>query len=67
MVLDKYSVQNSPRGYFDSPMSSDSYALKSYTFKVTYITGTSKWCIVQMHTGCSPHFKVVYGKQHVDK
>ena len=38
MVLENYSVQNSPRRYFGSPMSSDSNALNSYTFKVTYIT-----------------------------
>ena len=41
MVLENYSVQNSPRRYFGSPMSSDSNALNSYTFKVTYITLTS--------------------------
>ena len=38
MVLENYSVQNSPRRYFGSPMSSDSNALNSYTLKVTYIT-----------------------------
>ena len=37
MVLENYSVQNSPRMYFGSPMSSDSNALNSYTFNVTYI------------------------------
>ena len=41
MVLKKYSVQNSPRRYFGSPISSDSNALNSHTFKVTYITVTS--------------------------
>ena len=41
MVLENYSVQNSLRRSFGSPMSSDSNALKSYTFKVTYITVTS--------------------------
>ena len=41
MVLESYRVQNSPRRYFGSPMSSDSNALHSYTFKVTYITVTS--------------------------
>ena len=41
MVLEYFSVQNSPRRYFGSPMSSDSNALNSYTFKVTYITVTS--------------------------
>ena len=41
MVLENFSVQNSPRRYFGSPMSSDSNALNSYTFKVTYITETS--------------------------
>ena len=38
MVLEIYSVQNSPRRYFGSPMPSDSNALNSYKFKVTYIT-----------------------------
>ena len=38
MVLENYSVKNSPGRYFGSPMSSDSNALNSYTFKVTYIT-----------------------------
>ena len=46
MVLENYSVQNSPRRYFGSPMSSDSSALNSFTFKVTYIAVTSKWCVV---------------------
>ena len=46
MVLENYSVQNYPRRYFGSPMSSDSNALNSYTFNVTYITVTSLWCIV---------------------
>ena len=41
MVLENHSVQNSPRRSFGSPMSSDSNALYSYTFKVTYITVTS--------------------------
>ena len=41
MVLENFSVQNSPRRYFGSPMSSDSNALNSYTFNVTYITVTS--------------------------
>ena len=30
-----YSVQNSPRRYFGSPMSRGSNVLNSYTFKVT--------------------------------
>ena len=38
MVLEIYSVQNSPRRHFGSPMSSDSNALNIYTFNVTYIT-----------------------------
>ena len=37
MVLENYSVQNSPRRYFGSPMSSDNNVLNSYTLKVTYI------------------------------
>ena len=41
MGLENYSVQNTPRRYFGSPMSSDSHALNSYTIKVTYITVTS--------------------------
>ena len=41
MVLENYSVQNYPKRYFGSPMSSDSNALNSFTFNVTYITVTS--------------------------
>ena len=38
--LENDSVQNSPLRYFSSPMSSNSNALNSYTFKVTYATVT---------------------------
>ena len=38
MVLENHSVQNSHMRYFGSPMSSDSNALNSYTFKVTYMS-----------------------------
>ena len=37
MILENYSVQNSPRRYFGSPMSSDNNVLNSNTLKVTYI------------------------------
>ena len=37
MLLEIYSVQDSPMRYVGSPMSSDSNALKMYIFKVTYI------------------------------
>ena len=40
VVLENYSVQNSPRRYIGSPMSSDTNALNSCKFKVTYITVT---------------------------
>ena len=39
--LENYRVQNSPRRYFGCPMSSNTNALNSFTFKVTYITVTS--------------------------
>ena len=41
MVLENYSALNYLGRYFGSPMCSDSNALNSYTFNVTYITVTS--------------------------
>ena len=37
MLFEIYSVQNSPRRYFGSPMSSDINALNSYIFKITFV------------------------------
>ena len=55
MFLENYSVQNSPMRYLGSPMSSDSNALNSYTFTVTYITNIIVvYCLNAYRLGLRP-------------
>ena len=54
MVLENYSLQNSPRKYFDSPISNDSTAFISNTMKeitiAVYHSGILFKCILAVPT-----------------